>query len=191
MNDWVQRKPVRLQGYDYSRAGYYFVTICAAMRKENIFAEIHLTSQTVGAAALGGPSPVSAEGFDHPYAGLEAFDRLNVTLTPAGKIVKQHIENINNVYNGQAGIDCYTIMPDHIHIVVWIRTLGSGPPRAAAPTVTLPGIVNALKGLSSKKLGYSIWQRGYYEHIIRGEADLQNIRQYVLSNPLKWTSDKE
>ena len=99
---------------------------------------------------------------------------------------------MNHVYNGHAGIDCYTIMPDHIHMVLWIRNLGDGPPRAAAPTVTLPGTVNAIKGLTSKKIGYSIWQRGYYEHIIRGGADLQSIRQYIQDNPLKWIlNDKE
>ena len=184
MNDWVQRKPLRLQGYNYGRAGYYFVTICTAIRRENILAEILPKSQTVGAAALGGPSPIPA--------GLGPSDNLDISLTPAGEIVKQYIENMNHVYNGHAGIDCYTIMPDHIHMVVWIRNLGDGPPRAAAPTVTLPGTVNAIKGLTSKKIGYSIWQRGYYEHIIRGGADLQSIRQYIQNNPLKWIlNDKE
>ena len=178
-----QRKSLRLQGYDYSRSGYYFVTVCTAMRGENILAEICPEPQTVGAAALGGPSPILAD-FDPP-------DNLDVSLTPAGEIVKRYIENINGAYNGHAGMDCYTIMPDHIHMVVWIRAPGDGPPRAAAPTVTLPGIVNALKGLSSKKVGYPIWQRGYYEHIIRGRADLQSIRQYIQNNPLKWVLGKE
>ena len=184
MNDWVQRKLLRLQGYNYGRAGYYFVTICTAIRRENILAEILPKLQTVGAAALGGPSPIPA--------GLGSSDNLDISLTPAGEIVKQYIENVNHVYNGHAGIDCYTIMPDHIHMVVWICNLGDGPPRAAAPTVTLPGIVNAIKGLSSKKIEYPIWQRGYYEHIIRGEADLQSIRQYIPDNPLKWIlNDKQ
>ena len=182
MNDWVQRKPLRLQGYNYSKAGYYFVTICTALRGENILAEILPGSPTVGAAALGGPSPIPDRG---------PSDNLDIVLTPAGRIVKQYIENIDHVYNGCAGIDCYTIMPDHIHMVVWIRTLEDGPPRAAAPTVTLPGIVNAMKGLSSKKLGYPIWQRSYYEHIIRGREDLQSIRQYIQNNPLKWVLGKE
>ena len=178
-----QRKSLRLQGYDYGRAGYYFVTICTAVRGENILAEISPEPRTVGAAALGGPSPISA--------GLGSSDGLDISLTPAGNIVKQYMENIDKVYHGHAGMDCYTIMPDHIHMVVWIRTPGDGPPRAAAPTITLPGIVNALKGLSSKKMGYPIWQRGYYEHIIRGRADLQSVRQYIQNNPLKWVLGEE
>ena len=185
MNDWVQRKPLRLRGYDYGKAGYYFLTICTAVRGENILAEISPGPQTVGAAALGGPSPIFAEPV------LNALDNWTITLTPAGEIVRQHIENINVAYGGRAGIDCYVIMPDHIHVVVWICTLGNGPPRAAAPTVALPGIVNALKGLSSKKVGYRIWQRSYYEHIIRGQEDLQNTRQYILDNPQKWILSKE
>ena len=57
MNDWVQRKPLRLRGYDYGKPGYYFVTVCTAVRGETILAEISPEPQTVGAAALGGLFP--------------------------------------------------------------------------------------------------------------------------------------
>ena len=67
MNDWVRRKPLRLHGYDYGRAGYYFVTICTAIRRENILAEILPESQTVGAAGRGGPAPEPAR---RPPEGL-------------------------------------------------------------------------------------------------------------------------
>ena len=250
MSDLPRRKPLRLPGYDYTRPGYYFVTVCTAVRGENILAEIHSdipdafigghTSRenilakpysdipdpfiggyaskesiparihsdilAVGAAALGGPSP---DNIPVP----------RVHLTAAGEIVERLIENIGHVYRGQAGVDCHVVMPDHIHMVVWLREResgppengrnpgdgspekewnpgdgspekewdpGDGPPRAAAPTVALPKIINTLKGLTSKKIGCSLWQRGYYEHIIRNDEDLQNTRQYIRDNPLKW-----
>ena len=185
MNDWVQRKPLRLRGYDYGKPGYYFVTVCTAVRGETILAEISPEPQTVGAAALGGPSPIFAG------PGLNAPANWTITLTDIGKVVRQHIENINTTYGERAGIDCYVIMPDHVHIVVWIHTLGNRPPRAAAPTVTLSGIVNALKGLSSKKAGYRLWQRSYYDHIIRSQEDLEATRQYILDNPQKWRLSRE
>ena len=202
MNDLPQRKRLRLRRYDYSRPGYYFVTVCTKLRGENVLC-------TAGAAALGGPSAVDA--------GISEGPR--VTLTAIGEAVAQSIENINRVYAGRASVGCSVIMPDHIHLIIRIhdteilteeaarmlhggaagktrnwgdgrpeeeRDLGEGPPRAAAPTVALPKIINALKGLTSKKAGSPLWQRGYYEHIIRNDEDLQNTRQYIRDNPLKW-----
>ncbi len=162
-----------MKKYDYSQAGYYFVTVCTAVRRENILAEILPDIPAVGAAALGGPSPVN-----DPVP--------KVVLTAAGEIVEGLIGNIDHVYHGRAGVDCHVVMPDHIHMVIWLRGREDGPPRAAAPTASLPGIINTLKGLSSKKMECPIWQRGYYEHIIRTEKDLQDIRQYIQNNPLQW-----
>ena len=82
-------------------------------------------------------------------------------------------------------------MPDHIHLILEICAQSSGPPRAAAPAVTLPGVLNTLKGLSSKTVGTRLWQRGYYEHVIRSDADLSETRQYLMNNPRKWMLDKE
>ncbi len=167
------RKETRLKNYDYSQAGYYFVTICTQVRYENILCEI----VPVGGAALGAPP---SYGSSIPQ----------ISLTTAGKIVNRFIHNINQAYSNQVKIDCYTIMPDHIHFIVQLRFPENGPPRAAAPTVALPNIINTLKGLSTKAIGYSIWQRGYYDHIIRNDADLQAIREYIQNNPLKWILDR-
>ena len=54
-----------------------------------------------------------------------------------------------------------------------------------------PAVIHALKGLSTKKIGISIWQRGYYDHILRNDADLAETRQYILNNPQKWIQDKD
>ena len=167
------RKETRLNNYDYSQAGYYFVTLCTQVRYENILCEI----VPVGGAALGAPpvqSPTTPQ----------------VNLTTAGQIVENYIQNANLAYENRVKIDCYMIMPDHIHLIVQLCFPENGPPRAAAPTVALPNVINTLKGLSTKAIGYSIWQRGYYDHIIRSEADLQATREYIQNNPLKWIIDR-
>ena len=153
------RKHLRLKHYDYSQPGYYFVTVCTAIRNQNILCSI----QNVGAAALGGPQ---------------------VTLTAEGEIVDQYIQNIDRAYAGQVTVDHYVIMPDHIHFIIQIHSPENGSPRAATPTA-LPQIVNTLKSLSSKKIGRPIWQRGYYDHVIRSDSDLHETRAYIQNNPLK------
>ena len=165
--DLPKRKQIRLQEYDYSQPGYYFVTICTAVRKQNILCAI----DSVGAAALGGPP--------------------HVALTPAGQAVRQLICNIDRVYSHVA-VDIFVIMPDHVHLILALLTPEGGPPRAAAPTDSIPQVINTLKGLAVKQTGIrSLWQRGYYEHVIRNDHDLAETRQYIQNNPLNWILGKE
>ena len=70
-------------------------------------------------------------------------------------------------------------MPDHIHIVIGLNR----SPKVATPRI--PNIMNAFKSLITKKLGYTIWQRNYYEHIIRNEKEYYQILEYMEYNPLK------
>lgn len=157
------RKETRLRECDYSQPGYYFVTICTAVRNQDILCSL----DSVGAAALGGPPAVA--------------------LTPAGQVVQQLICNIDRVYSFVA-VDTFVIMPDHVHLIVAIRSPKDGSPRAATPTIGIPQVVNALKGLAVKQTGMrSLWQRGYYEHVIRNDRDLDETRQYIQNNPLAWT----
>ena len=88
-----RRKEIRLKQYDYSQPGYYFVTICTAVRNRDILCHIH----SVGGTALGAP---------------------DVTLTAEGVVVAHLIENMEQVYHGQIHIDCSVVMPDHIHLLV-------------------------------------------------------------------------
>ena len=57
-------------------------------------------------------------------------------------------------------------------------------------TASLPQIINALKSMTSKRIGYSPWQEDYYDHIIRNDTDLQATREYIQNNPLKWILDR-
>lgn len=146
-----QRKPNRLTGYDYSSAGYYFVTICTR-NMDCVLSHV---------------------------VGCDAHIAPLVKLTDIGQITFKHLLQI-------PGIDKYVIMPNHIHFIV--KT--DGTMWASSPTQSLSQIVRSFKTVVSKELGYSIWQRSYYDHIIRNEQDYRRIWSYIDENPIKWELDK-
>lgn len=155
-----RHRPPRLPNHDYTTPGYYFVTFNASQRGQNILCAVN---SPVAPAALGGQG---------------------VTLTSAGEIVQKLIGNIPSVYP-DVRVDCYAIMPDHVHMIV-VLGCQDGPPRAAGTTGTSLGrVVNAIKSLSSKQCGRPLWQRGYYDHVIRNGADLDETRRYIRDNPAR------
>ena len=107
-------------------------------------------------------------------------------------------------------LDVFVVMPNHIHGIIVLNEIynmhGRGTSRRA-PTLerfgkptsnSIPTIVRLFKSTTTKQInkiryspGLPIWQRGYYEHIIRNDKDLNNIRDYIINNPLKWMEDKE
>ena len=163
MNEQLQkRKNIRIKDYDYSADGVYFITICTK-NKEKILSSI-------------------------------SIENTNVKLTSFGKIVEKHINNLNDLYK-HIDVFNYVIMPNHIHLIVGIGitnnislSANDGSPRAVTPTI--PKLVNALKSLCSKNAGFSMWQRNYYEHIIRNEHEYNLVYKYVEENPLAWIYDK-
>ncbi len=115
--------------------------------------------------------------------GVAPLGDPKIQLYNKGKIIKKYIENINKQQN--TGIIQYIIMPNHVHFILEININGS--PKGATPTV--PKIINSFKSLVTKEIGYSIWQRNYYEHIIRNEKELLKIYEYVQYNHYKWKDD--
>ena len=95
-----------------------------------------------------------------------------VKLTEYGEIAETYILGI-------AGIDKYVIMPNHIHLILH-KT--NGKPIASD--------VRSFKGLVTKKLGKSIWQDYYYDHVIRDENDYLTKWNYIENNPAKWIEDE-
>ena len=100
--------------------------------------------------------------------------------------------------------DACTVMPNHIHGIV-IITEGSRGTARRAPTerfgkpvaYSIPTIMRAFKSASTKRInemrktpGTPVWQRSYYEHVIRSDEELNAIRQYILSNPANWSTDE-
>ena len=103
----------------------------------------HLFGRVVGADVLIGP---------------------HVQLSEIGAILKQTISQIPLV-------DLFIVMPNHVHILLRLPAAGDGPMETSAPTRSVPWIVRYLKRTVTMACGKTVWQRGYHDHIVRGEAD--------------------
>jgi REP element-mobilizing transposase RayT len=162
----TSRRSIRLKEYDYSQAGAYFVTVCTH-RKTILFGNI----------VAGG-----------------------IRLNPFGLIVKECWEGLPQ-HDYFLKLDVCIIMPNHIHGILMLTdhpNVGAGfKPAPASRRHALPEIVRALKTFSARRIneirgtpGQPVWQRNYYEHVIRNEMDLEETREYIQNNPLKWLEDE-
>ena len=164
-----------MQGFDYSQPGAYFVTICTQERA-CLFGDV-----------------------------LDGDMRLN----DAGRIVEQCWLAIP-IHFPDAVLDAFVVMPNHVHGIVVIidRAVGaknfSSQPRKnkavrtpnRSPSKTIGSIVRGFKIGVTKWFRESrgtekVWQRNYYEHIVRDEEALSRIRQYIENNPMQWAYDRE
>ena len=162
------RRSIRLAGYDYAQAGWYFVTICSH-----------------GKTCLFG----------------EVVDR-KMRLNGLGVIVKDSWADLVNHYH-HITLDALVVMPNHLHGIIVLKPVldvGVGAGLKPAPTSQgadglhgLGEIIRGLKTFSARRInqtrftsGEPVWQRNYYEHVIRGEPALNRIRQYILGNPVRW-----
>ena len=177
------RRSIRLKGYDYTQAGAYFVTVCAHGR-ECLFGEV-------------------AEG--------------EMRLNDYGRIVASTWEWLAEQYP-YVELDEWVVMPNHVHgIVVMVDDTGRGESPTdedvlstrrggsrPAPTADKPKrkplgqLIGSFKTVSAKRInqmraapGAPVWQRNYYERIVRNERALNAIRQYIANNPLKWALDRD
>ena len=147
-----KRKTLRLEEYDYSQSGAYFVTICTKDRAP-IFGHL-----------VGG--------------GLRAAP--HVALSSTGTAVEHAILTIPEI---NPGVECgvYCVMPDHVHLLVVLTGRHGGRP--------LPEVIKRFKSytdhLYREMSGSSLWQRGYYEHVIRNQADFDAAAEYIQTNPAR------
>ena len=160
-----QRKRLRLESYDYSQPGSYFITICTRERNQEVLWSIE------------------------PAVGAIINRPPRISLTPLGRIVDATIRAIPDHYPG-ISVDQYIIMPDHVHLILALRHIGPDGRQIAAPT-PLSNVIQQMKRITSKQAGISLWQKGFYDHVIRNDEDLANVRQYIRNNPLKWIQDKD
>ncbi len=161
------RRSIRLKGYDYFQAGAYFVTICTHGR-------IPLLGQ------------ISGE---------------EVSLTPAGLMISTTWHEIPAHYRG-VDVDAFVVMPNHVHGIIVIQDLGR-PQGVATTALSLGDVVHRFKTMTTRRYsegvhrsGWSrfderLWQRNYFERVVRDDGELNMIRQYILSNPAKWEEDQE
>lgn len=160
-----RRKAIRLRGYDYSQAGEYFVTICAKDR-EQIFGRI---------------------------------DADRMVLNGFGEIVASCWRDLPNHY-ACVQTDEFVVMPNHVHGILVItesNLVGEGSEPSPTRRYPLSEIVRSFKTFSARRInelrrtpGLSVWQRNYFEHIIRDDRSLERIREYIASNPERWQEDR-
>ena len=106
-------------------------------------------------------------------------------LSNIGEIIDLEINKINSIYEN-VEINKYVIMPNHIHMIIILYN-GNGRSKTV-PTISR--IIQQFKGSISKQIGFSLWQKSFYDHIIRNEQEYQEIWNYIETNPLKWEDDK-
>lgn len=150
--DLPQRKQNRLQGYDYSQNGTYFITICTKDSK------CILSTVSVGNAVPGVPQN---------------------DLSQYGKTTEKVILQMKNFYD-DIYIDKYVIMPNHLHLIMVI----DGVLRTSHPTVS--DFIGTMKRLINREIGENIWQKSFYDHVIRDDEDYYTRAHYIEENPLRW-----
>lgn len=167
------RKPNRLESFDYSQKGGYFLTICTYQRKQ-------ILSKIVNGMVGDGFHAV-------PPSRRKAAPIIN--LTEIGTEIEKTISFLDRE-NKEVNIEKYVIMPNHIHLIV---QLNSDDPHV----LTIPKVIGQFKSFTTKRFndiyfsqGQKLWQRSYYDHIIRDEKDYQFIWDYFDTNPLRWIEDE-
>ena len=183
MNLGNHRRSIRLKGYDYTRAGAYFVTICTKDR-----------------ACL----------FGDVSDGVMRLNQMGQIVWQCWLAIPDHFPHVL--------LDEFVVMPNHVHgIIVIMATHIVGARHAVGATHASPlqnddtptrprgpqrqsvaSIVGSFKSAATKRIneqrgtpGAPVWQRNYYEHIIRDDESLNRIRQYIAENPLHWYLDRE
>lgn len=184
------RHSTRIQGYDYRAVGWYFVTICAQNR-ECFFGEIQ--DRSVVLSEIGHAVATCWTGIpDHfPHVGLDAWILMPNHLHGILAIRPADHRPANEQASHEPSIS-RSLMND------WAFQPPASPPRLEVLPGSLGAIVRSFKSASTRKvnqlrgvLGLPLWQRNYYEHIIRNTDALNQIRQYIAENPAKWETDRE
>ena len=154
MNDHSRtRKPLRLKGHDYATAGAYFLTICTANRQPLLWTHV--------GAAISRPD--------------------EIPLSAAGQIVDTAIRQIPEIYPA-VRLDKYCIMPDHVHMILFIDADEHGR-QIAAPTVST--VIGQMKRWVSLQTGFPVWQKSFVDRIIRNEQAYLAVWEYIDNNPLR------
>jgi len=155
-----KRKHVRLNHYDYSTAGAYFITICTQNRR-------CLLSHIVGR----GLAPAEIE------------------YTVYGQIAREQLLLLEQRYP-LLKIDRYVIMPNHIHAILLLKETADSSHRP-----TIMDIVCAYKSLVTRQCKKvrpidKLFQISFFEHVIRGQQDYNEIAVYIMNNPKQWELDR-
>ena len=205
------RRSIRLKGFDYSKEGLYFVTMCCQDRA-CLFGEI-----------------VEANGVcpnkNTPNDGRNEFHLSNDNDLPNEKHQKMVLNEYGTIAHNEwikttqlrpnVELGEFIVMPNHIHVIIKLNTpvendslivdtgecnstdvnTGECNSPLRGPSQTIGAIIRGYKSSVTKQLnllnvGCVVWQRNYHERIIRDERSHQNISKYIINNPSKWAEDK-
>ncbi len=158
--EWIRRKETRLEKRDYSEDGIYFVTVCVKDKHRILWT----------------------------YESC-VFDELTSPETPVfyterGKAVKKAVLGIETAYPAVKVAE-YSIMPDHLHLLLIFRS-GMDKSGRAMRAPTLSTLINQFKGAVTKEIGYSIWQKLFYDRIIRNQKEYAACVEYIRRNPYEY-----
>lgn len=162
--DMYRRKPMRAGMFDYHQYGYYFVTAV-------IYGRAHLLGQMTNST---------------------------IVMTDAGKMVERYWTALENKFPSVL-LDEYVIMPNHLHGILHIRrttTFETGPTSLGDvmrwfKTQTTNAYISGVKDSGWPRFDRHFWQPQYWDHIVRNDADLDRIREYIFNNPAAWEQDPD
>lgn len=166
--DLPKRKRNRLENWDYSSNGAYFITICTFQRET-------ILGRVVGAI------------HESPASGIE--------LTRIGKIMRDTVETLPQKFP-EIRLEKYVVMPNHVHLLLLIdrdpRAHRDAPLQSGRSLISQT--IGFFKMNASKKAhaidpGIKLWQRSFHDHIIRNDEDFLRIWEYIETNPIKWHED--
>ncbi len=164
MDNLPKRKRLRLKHYDYSQQGLYFLTICC----------------------------------QHHFCYFGSISNNEMQLNDAGLMIAKWYSKIPDKFTNFA-IHDYVVMPNHFHCILEI---GQSETTVGHLNPTLPSVVQWFKTMTSndyiknvktnnwQRFNKKLWQRSYYEHVIRNEQNHEKIVDYIQYNPQKWENDK-
>lgn len=204
------RRSIRLKGYDYSQAGLYFITICVQHRKY-LFGKI-----TVGANPSGCPGGCPSgcpEMILNDAGRMVETEWLNLKTRFSNielheyVVMPNHFHGILEIIGSPpVGVSLVGVSLVGVSLVDTQndnRDTQKGQPQGIAPTnKTVGDMMDAFKSITTveyirgvknsgwKPFNGKLWQRNYYEHIIRNEKAFETISEYILNNPAKWQGDK-
>jgi putative transposase len=185
--DIHHRRSIRLKGYDYSQPGAYFVTMVTRHR-ECLFGEV-----------MDGKMRLNEAGMIVKKAWLDLPNHYPHLLLDAFCIMPNHLHGIfilvDDPGRGGSGIP-YPLQPENDEEK--FDNISSENQTRPYQRHGLPEIVRSVKSFSARRInrlrgtpGVSVWQRDYFERVIRNERELNAIRRYIQDNPLKWERDRE
>ena len=162
------RRSIRLPHWDYAESGAYFVTLCA-FERARLF-------------------------------GAVRDDQMG--LNRIGEIVAEEWLRSAEI-RSEIQLDDFVVMPNHLHAIVFIVRYGSdggpagGRPFSGTANRSLSALIQGFKSSAARRIGRlqktnsrPVWQRNYYERVLRNDRELERAREYVLDNPRKWAEDK-